>query len=284
MDRQWIMNRLEVGGALPILKPDIVQLFQRISKPNWQSDASGVESLLRRQGLADLFWQQIRSPFFTCSTESESLRELLEWIDQQTVCALLSAFLLRRILPTQLGRARSFDRAKYRRHTLGTAVAARILAARTKISQPDRVFAYGLIHDLGVTVLDICLPDLLDEICHVMGKGSRQVVAEQVILYGMTHEDLGGWLCDKWQLPLVVKAVVKYHHRPLLPTIAIDETKLLYLSDMLSAEQYGDLIGHGLPAGFEETVRGHLGVTQAALAAVERELPLLINETANLLE
>ncbi len=278
------MNRLEVGGALPNLPPDIARLFQRISTPNWQNDAAGIESLLLRQGLAAAFWQQIRSPLFSCPAEVESLRDLLERVDQQTVGALLSAFLLRRLLPAQLGRARSFDREQYRRHTLGTAVAARIIATRTKISQPDRVFAYGMIHDLGVTVLDSCLPDLLDEVCHVRAKGSRQIVAEQVILYGLTHEDLGGWLCEKWKLPLAVKSVVKYHHRPLLATSGVDEAKLLYLADMLSAEKFVGLIGHGLPRKIEATVRGHLGITASGLAAVERELPILVDEAVQLLE
>ena len=284
MERQQILNRIDAEGLLPNLSPELSLLFRKISAPNWQNDASGVETLLQSSGFADSYWQYIRSPFFAYPVDMESLSDLLDLIDQQTVGALLIEFLLRQVLPQQYRQTTNFDRRKHRRHTLGTAVAARIIATRTKISQPDRVFAYGMIHDLGVTVLDSCLPDLLDEVCHVRAKGSRQIVAEQVILYGLTHEDLGGWLCEKWKLPLAVKSVVKYHHRPLLATSGVDEAKLLYLADMLSAEKFVGLIGHGLPRKIEATVRGHLGITASGLAAVERELPILVDEAVQLLE
>jgi HD-like signal output (HDOD) protein len=274
------MNQIEVGGALPSLPPEIARMFQRISTPNWQSDVVDIESLLQKAVLADLFWRQIKAPFFTCAENIDSLRDLFEFADQQTVSTLLISFLIKQVMPDNLGQAEKFDRGKYLQHTLGTAVAARNISARTRIGHPDRAFAYGMVHDIGMKVLDCCLPDLLDEVCYVCSKGVCQTVAEQVVLDGLTHEDLGGWLCEKWRLPLAVKSVVKYHHRPLLATSGVDEAKMLYLSDMISAKSCGVNVGMGLPREVEETVRGHLGLTPAGLLEVERELPAQMHEAA----
>ena len=284
MERQQILNRIDADGLLPNLSPELSLLFRKISAPTWQNDAAGVENLLQSSGFADSFLQYIRSPFFAYPADMESLSDLLDLIDQQTVGALLTEFLLRQVLPQQYRQTTNFDRRKHRRHTLGTAIAARAIAAKTKISQPDRLFAYGLLHDLGVTVLDICLPDLLEDIGHAQTEGTHQVVAEKKVLSGLTHEQIGGWLCDRWKLPLAVKSVVQYHHRPLLATSGIDETKMIYLADMLSALQYEDLIGFGLSQQTEITVRGHLGITAAVLLVVERELPQLMAEVTQLLE
>jgi HD-like signal output (HDOD) protein len=277
------MNRLEVGAALPPLSPDLAQMFVWLSTPQWQNHSAAIAEILQRESLAEPLWRNLRSPFFAFAPESQNLQELLEVESSKTIGALLIAFLLRRLLPAQLGRAKSFDREKQGRHNMGTAVGAKLLAAKTKIGDPNRLFAYGLIHDLGITVLDICLPELLDEICHVQSRGSHRVVAEKEILAGLTHEELGGWLCEKWKLPLDIQAIVKYHHRPLLATIGVDEIKLLYLADMLSAESYDELIGLKLSSPLEATVRGHLGITADGLALVRQQMQGAAEEANQLL-
>jgi len=283
VDQQWIINRFEVGAALPPLSPDLTKTFVWLSTPHWQNHSVAIAEILHRESLAEPFWRNLRSPFFAFEPGSRNLQELLEVESSKTIGALLIAFLLRRLLPARLGRAKSFDREKHGRHNMGTAVGAKLLAAKTKIGDPNRVFAYGLIHDLGITVLDVCLPELLDEICHVQSRGSHRVVAEKMILAGLTHEELGGWLCEKWKLPLDIQAIVKYHHRPLLATIGVDETKLLYLADMLSAESYDELIGLKLSTPLEATVRGHLGITAGGLAQIRQQLQEVAAQASQLL-
>ena len=84
-----------------------------------------------------------------------------------------------------------FHNKKYWKHCLATSMAAYMISAETKLSDKDKMFTYGLIHDIGITVLDICLPDYLDEINEMHLKGTHQLIAEKIVLDGITHAEIG---------------------------------------------------------------------------------------------
>lgn len=273
MDKQWIINQLETGNALPELPRSIARLFSLLATPHTRNNDDVIEEIGKIDFIQEMLWKNLSSVYFSCAAGKESLPELLELIGPQNINALLIAFVVKRLLPQRLGRAKEFDREKYWQHSLATAIGARSIAEKTKIADKETVFAYGLIHDIGVTVMDICLPELLDEICRIKRRGTPQIIAEKELLAGMSHEDVGSWFCGKWKLPLDIHAVVKYHHRPLSATFCVDETKMMYLADMMSAECCEQSIGVKLPTKTEETVRGHLGITTTGLAAIKQKLP-----------
>ena len=58
---------------------------------------------------------------------------------------------------------------------------------------------------------------------------------------------------------------------------------MMYLADMISAAHYGESIGIKLAAKTEEVVRGHLGITQTGLAAIQKVLPEEVTAVSRLL-
>ena len=55
-----------------------------------------------------------------------------------------------------------------------------VIAAETQLSDKDKMFTYGLIHDIGLTVLDIYLPDYLNKIYELQLKGIHQITVEKL--------------------------------------------------------------------------------------------------------
>lgn len=90
------------------------------------------------------------------------------------------SYFTRLLLPDNKGRAKLFNNNKYWKHCIGTSIAAYMIADETKLSDKDKMITYGLIHDIGITVLDICLPDLLDKVHEQQMKGIHQIVAEKL--------------------------------------------------------------------------------------------------------
>ena len=68
-----------------------------------------------------------------------------------------------------------------------------MIAADCNLCDKEKIFTYGLIHDIGITVLDICLPEHLDKIHTMQLNGIHQLVAEKIVLGGLTHENIGMW-------------------------------------------------------------------------------------------
>ena len=105
------------------------------------------------------------------------------------------AYITRLLLPNRKGRAEIFDNKTYWKHCIGTSIAAHLIADETGLCDKDKMFTYGLIHDIGITVLDICLPQHLDKI-HTMQleRGVHHIAAEKIILncnsYGNRNVDM----------------------------------------------------------------------------------------------
>lgn len=142
----------------------------------------------------------------------------------------------------QAARSRKFNMQSYWAHVLGTSIASALLAQQ--LGHGDKVFrlfTYGLLHDLGIEVLDACFPKEIEEICVGLNQGMHQLVAEKTALGGLTHGELGGWLCRKWGFSDDITQIVEYHHTPHLAPEAEEELRILYVADTISSIHYGCL-------------------------------------------
>ena len=84
---------------------------------------------------------------------------------------------------------------------------------------------------------------MIDEIISKLLKGIHQIVAEKTVLGGLTHADIGAWLCRKWNIREDIINIVEFHHSPLLSRLNTCEVKLLHLADIISTEYYEKLLG-----------------------------------------
>lgn len=104
------------------------------------------------------------------------------------------------------------------RHSLETGIAARLLAAKTRLADRDDAFTAGLLHDAGRLVLWRRFP----EFYRALDDARPAEVAERATL-GVDHAVAGGWLFDAWNLPAAVTDAVAQHHRsepsPGLPAV-----------------------------------------------------------------
>lgn len=70
---------------------------------------------------------------------------------------------------------------------------------------PDDAFCAGLLHDVGVLVLETVLPEAYKEVekslCSV-GALSREETERN--LFGVDHAQAGAWFADRWQFPQIL--------------------------------------------------------------------------------
>jgi putative nucleotidyltransferase with HDIG domain len=108
---------------------------------------------------------------------------------------------------------------KFWEHSLGTAVAARLLAKQLRIPDADDIFSAAMLHDIGKVVMDVYFSEdyrtVLTTARHrgLLPHGSEFYVLEQAIM-GVTHTSIGSFLATKWKLPVNITEVIEYHHQP----------------------------------------------------------------------
>ncbi len=99
-------------------------------------------------------------------------------------------------------------------HSLACATAAGILAKRRNIKNPEELSTAGLIHDLGKIVIKAELPEEYKKIQDVVSsKGVYMREAELEVL-GVSHEIIGTWLIQSWNLPPRLVIPIENHHHP----------------------------------------------------------------------
>ncbi|MCF6235354.1 MAG: HDOD domain-containing protein [Gammaproteobacteria bacterium] len=126
------------------------------------------------------------------------------------------------------------DMDSFWRHSMATAVAARLLATYCKELNVERYFVAGLLHDIGQLVLFSEIPDL---ICEVIQKArSMQLLLQDVELemVGFTHADVGALLMKLWKLPECLEEVVGHHHVPASAKVSIKEVAIVHVADLMT--------------------------------------------------
>lgn len=83
-------------------------------------------------------------------------------------------------------------------HSLATALWSERLAPGPA---PTFLFTAGLMHDLGIVVLDQFASDSYHKILSVTRKGNFSLHAVEHRFLGTTHAEVGGLLCKTWKLP-----------------------------------------------------------------------------------
>jgi HD-like signal output (HDOD) protein len=96
-------------------------------------------------------------------------------------------------------------------HCLGVAIVAEKLAKQSKLVSPEEAFVCGLLHDLGVMILNEFFNELFLTILeYTTDNGCRFIEAEKAIL-GFTHHDFLKVLLEKWNFdPTTIEGMVTY--------------------------------------------------------------------------
>ncbi|MCK5665266.1 MAG: HDOD domain-containing protein [Thiotrichaceae bacterium] len=99
-------------------------------------------------------------------------------------------------------------------HSVAVGVLAKSIGQYCNISQPERFYVAGLLHDIGRLVFYIKMPGLMHELL-------IQREAKEACLYkleqeslGYSHAEAGGRLLENWRVPESIHEPVSFHHKP----------------------------------------------------------------------
>lgn len=107
-----------------------------------------------------------------------------------------------------------WNRHAYWIHSLITASAAKRIADDLGYRKTGEAFTCGLLHDLGISVIQKYFHEDFNEICTLVEEQKmRYLSAEQRVL-GLTHQEIGQFLAEKWNLPQILAEGILYHHQP----------------------------------------------------------------------
>lgn len=273
MNKEKLFDLLENSELLPVPGQNIKDIFQMLQNPIDLDVDLLVEKVAEIDDLNSIILQKINSGYFSIGKKVMSLKEAVVFLGMKTVENLVIFFITRMLFPENTSLTRKFNMSQYWKHVLGTSIASSMLSSRLQIGDKYKLFAYGLIHDIGIAVLDTCLPEGLDEIGVKLQSGIHQIVAEKIVLGGVTHADIGAWLCRKWDIREDIVTIVGYHHTPFLADNLNEELLIMHVADEISSEYYMKLLGLNINNKMSKRAMEALGLSEDDIKYVSDRIP-----------
>ncbi|OGS36159.1 MAG: hypothetical protein A2293_04565 [Elusimicrobia bacterium RIFOXYB2_FULL_49_7] len=169
-----------------------------------------------------------------------------------------------------------FSLSKFWEHAISVGVGTQMLCRRYAPEFLGESFAAGLLHDLGKIVLNHYLhEDFVEILERVYEEGMDLLEAESLVL-DATHDRIGGWLADKWNMPYPIVKAIEFHHHPFLADKYQPLAAMVKLADHLSRVWRIGLSGNAHDPQFsaedvEYYAKLGVDISEAALSIVREE-------------
>ena len=99
-------------------------------------------------------------------------------------------------------------------HSLGVALASRLLAQRLNVPGTDEVMTAGLLHDIGKVVLHALYADEAERMYSAAAQRDIWILDAEREALEVDHGEIGLWVAQSWNFPAALKDPIAYHHDP----------------------------------------------------------------------
>ncbi|MDI9570883.1 MAG: HDOD domain-containing protein [Pseudomonadota bacterium] len=134
-------------------------------------------------------------------------------------------------------------------HSLACTTAARFIAQKKGLKEPEEVSVCALLHDIGKAVLMLQFPQAFEKAMQDAENEEITIYEAEARYFAASHAEVGQWLIQKWHFPPGLIDVIHYHHQPQLAKHLPMETAIVHVSDVLvRAKGIGFAGDPGVPA------------------------------------
>lgn len=118
-------------------------------------------------------------------------------------------------------------------HSLGVALTGKLIFRREFRMRGDDIFTAGILHDLGILIVDQFLRQNYHPVLEQVDKNKQNLRDAEMSILGFSHEELGLRLMKGWSLPEDFCRVIRYAEQPeLAGGDDIRLAKTLYISNI----------------------------------------------------
>lgn len=226
-------------GSLPPLPGTAVKLLAVMNDPRSTVDEI-VETIRYDQAVTGEVLRLCNSAYFGLSRRVTSLNDALVCLGTVKVLQMVMAVHTNSML-SRRQTGYGLEPGILWRHSVGTAIACSLLGQRLKLANVNLVFTAGLLHDVGKVILNEYVADEFAEIVRRVTVDHLSFGEAEHQVLGLSHEEVGAMIAEKWKLPDLIVRCIRFHHNPgqLAPPDALVDT--VHLADCICL-----LLGVGL--------------------------------------
>lgn len=230
-----VINGIRDLPSLPVLVLELLNSFE--SDDISVGDLAGKVS--RDQALAAKTLRLANSSFYGLSRKVTTIQQAITILGFDCVRTLVAAAALTDAFADCQHGVFGFD--AFWRHSIGTAVCAKLLAREVGVHQ-DYAFLSGLLHDIGKLVLVTRFPEQYLAVLEYRSRNDCYMIDAERAVLQLDHPLVGRALAEHWKFPTLIQKAIASHHAPPVEE-ALDVPGVVHVADA---------IAHALDFGGEE--------------------------------
>jgi putative nucleotidyltransferase with HDIG domain len=232
IDSSKARKKIESISDLPTLPTVASQIVSIANSPKTSATDVG-ELITKDQALTGKVLKLVNSSFYGFPQQIKTINHaivILGFNKVKNIVLTASVFDL-----TKGKESLRIDIIKFWEHSLGTAIAAQVIAQKIgRGLAPDDAFVGGLLHDFGKIILDQFLPKEYFEVCKHCREAKGLLKSSEKEVMGFDHTQVGSWIAEMWKLPPGLASAIRYHHIPLSAREEREMAATVHIADCIS--------------------------------------------------
>ncbi|NMC21029.1 MAG: HDOD domain-containing protein, partial [Thermogutta sp.] len=152
----------------------------------------------------------VNSSAYAVRTKITNLQQAIAYLGLKQIRNLALTASVSEMFRTEVG-IEPYHRTGLWKHLVAVGVCARLIAKRRRLANFEDAFLAGLLHDVGIILIDQYSHQRFREIIARLDQGRPLCELERSVL-GFDHCQLGEDVARKWCFPENVRAAIAHHH------------------------------------------------------------------------
>jgi HD-like signal output (HDOD) protein len=208
-----IKQTIENISNLPSHPIVIERITKLLANPRTSAEEIG-KALTTDQALASKALKLVNSAFYGFPGRISTLSHAIVILGFSTIKNIV---LTASIFDSFRGKGKNleyFNLEKLWYHSIACGAASQFLAKMIGAPEKEECFIAGLIHDIGKIILCHYLPEDFESVIFNTRKNDVLFYESEKKLFDTSHDEIGGYLAQCWNLPKTLQNAVRYHHQP----------------------------------------------------------------------
>ncbi len=209
MNKEYVFTELDKVKDLNT-PPTILREILEILNDQEVSNKDLTNLILKDPSLTVRLIKTANSPYYGVSREITSVNQAVMVIGLKAVkYYILSITVFNQI--SSKNKTKVLNQQQLWLHFLEVAVSARKIAEHVQYEQPEEAYVAGLLHDIGIVILENCFPEAYQNVVRLVATGKDLIEAETEV-FGIDHQDVADYVTQKWNMPNRLREPLSSHH------------------------------------------------------------------------
>ncbi len=211
--RNSIIERFDGIGELPVFPETIQKVIDTIKDP--ESSVSDITNLIKYEPSCSVSILKVANSAFY-NPSGNSISNVTQAISRLGLNELNKICMACGASRMFIKSSKLIDLKEFWKHNISVAMGTRAIVSLTKNDKEaaDNAFTAGLLHDVGIMILDQFFPLEYEKVRNISRNGEKSVYQCELELLGVSHAEIGSMLLKKWGMPAYLYEIVANHHEP----------------------------------------------------------------------